>query len=138
ETSSVLTAHHGPCSKTQYPLAFGWLRTFRVKDFIAAGGATVPPISTTTVSWRPGVNVGLPIGTTYTLLTDRPEAIPRKVQIALIDDTDEYATRAELDAALSVSGGTPNVRAKVTGTPAIDGDFNVYALKISAAPDNPY
>src|SRR5207253_5957018 len=64
--------------------------------------------------------------------------IPRKVQIALIDDTDDYATRAELDAALAVSGGTPNVRATLAGTPGTDGDFKVYTLKISAAADNPY
>ena len=137
ESWAVAVDHHGRIFNTQFSFGFGALRTFRMKDFIA-GGNPVMPISSTIVSWRPGVNVGLPLGTDYTLLTDRPEATPRKIQIALIDDKDEFETRDQLDAALAQTNGTTYVGAKLNGTASDNGDFKVYSITIKDGTDNPY
>jgi hypothetical protein len=70
---------------------FGVIRSYRVEDFVNAAGPSSPipivaPTASSIVSWRPGITVGMPIGSEATVLSDRPEATPRKLQITTQDD----------------------------------------------------
>jgi hypothetical protein len=93
---AVASDHHGRIITTGMGGALGSLKTFRVGDFINPSTQdNIPPlpryvpldkqIGGTPISWTPGINTNMPIGSEI-LLGDKPEAIPRRVQILLQDD----------------------------------------------------
>ena len=91
----------------------GSLRTFRVDHFIKPSQDNIPPlpryvsaekqVGGTPISWTPGVNANLPLGSEI-LLGDKPEAIPRRVQLLLKDD-EVKLSRAQL---IAKYGGLPS------------------------------
>jgi RHS repeat-associated protein len=102
---AVATDRHGRIVTTGMSGLSGSLRTFRVNDFINPSAQdNVPPlpryvpaekqVGGTPISWMPGVNAQMPIGSEI-LLGDKPEAIPRRVQLLLQDD-EVKLTRAQL------------------------------------------
>ncbi|HEY8182174.1 MAG TPA: DUF6531 domain-containing protein, partial [Thermoanaerobaculia bacterium] len=95
---AVASDHHGRIYTTGLTTSFGVLRTYRLADFLAAQTVT-HQVGAATVSWRPGINSNLPLGT-ETIVGDRAEATPRKLQIVLQDDELEY-TVANLTSAFS-------------------------------------
>ena len=86
---SVSADRHGRIFAAGVTSTYGVVQTYRIEDFVdPAGGipsSTIAPTSGANVSWRLGINIGVPLGTDL-LFTDRPEAIPRKVQVLLQDD----------------------------------------------------
>ncbi|MEA2327679.1 MAG: hypothetical protein QOE68_2638, partial [Thermoanaerobaculia bacterium] len=109
---AVATDRHGRVVTTGMSGLSGSLRTFRVNDFINPSTQdNVPPlpryvpfekqIGGTPISWTPGINAQMPIGSEI-LLGDKPEAIPRRVQLLLQDD-EVKLTRANLIARYSGS-----------------------------------
>ncbi|HKS23398.1 MAG TPA: Ig-like domain-containing protein [Thermoanaerobaculia bacterium] len=111
---------HGRVWTTALTSMFGVVRTFRTEAFANAtpsGSGTIPivePFAGGTVSWRPGATVGLDTGLSTTILSDRPEATPRKMQLVLQDDSLTLTANAgptssaDLDKALQ-SGNTLGV-----------------------------
>jgi len=104
---AVATDHHGRVITAGMSGTFGSIRTFRVSDFINPEPQpnidplprVVPAgkqIGGSAISWTPGVNSGMPIGSEI-VLGDKPEAIPRRIQILLQDDEVKY-TRDSLKA----------------------------------------
>jgi RHS repeat-associated protein len=102
---AVASDHHGRVVTTGMSGQLGSLRTFRIGDFIDPSTQdNVPPlpryvkfdkqVGGTPISWTPGVNALMPLGSEI-LLGDKPEAIPRRVQLLLQDDEVKY-TRAAL------------------------------------------
>ncbi|HVR43605.1 MAG TPA: hypothetical protein VMS56_09180 [Thermoanaerobaculia bacterium] len=64
---------------------FGVLRTFRLEQFLPAPGSAAPaivqqPVGSGMVSWVPGYSSSLPLASAV-VLSDRAEAIPRKLQV---------------------------------------------------------
>jgi YD repeat-containing protein len=93
---AVASDHHGRIITTGMGGALGSLKTFRVADFINPSTQdNIPPlpryvpldkqVGGTPISWTPGINTNMPLGSEI-LLGDKPEAIPRRVQILLQDD----------------------------------------------------
>lgn len=79
------------------------LQSYRVEDFIDPPAPlpdgslpALAPTGGTNLAWRVGINSAVPIGTDI-LMTDRPEGIPRRVQVLLQDD-ETAQTRAQLEA----------------------------------------
>ncbi|HEV8658189.1 MAG TPA: hypothetical protein VGS96_06140, partial [Thermoanaerobaculia bacterium] len=93
---SVQADRHGRIYAAGLGGTFGVVQSFRLEDFIDPPLPLKPikPTGGTNVSWRVGVNVGMPLGT-ETLFTDRPEAIPRKLQV-LVQDSEAPASRSTL------------------------------------------
>ena len=102
---AVASDHHGRIVTTGMSGLSGSLRTFRVDDFIKPSTQdNVPPlpryvpsskqIGATAISWTPGINAQMPLGSEI-LIGDKPEAIPRRVQLLLKDD-EVKITRANL------------------------------------------
>src|SRR6185503_14037842 len=115
---------------------FGVVRAFRTEAFTAAAGTSTPvePVATSIVSWRVGINAGLPLGTSYTIGSDRAEAIPRKLQIALQDETLEIHGAGAFEQTLTHTnalGATAIERASV-------GDFRVFDVTVPKSNDYRY
>jgi len=78
---------------------FGGLRTYRAEDFRSSTSDPPAHIGAAIVSWAPGYQGALGLAGS-TVLSDRPEAIPRKLQILTQDadigpfPRDEFATSA--------------------------------------------
>ncbi|HEX2832541.1 MAG TPA: Ig-like domain-containing protein [Thermoanaerobaculia bacterium] len=91
---------HGRVYVTGQTAATGFLRSYRIEDFLKAGESassdcsSLPHVvckakSSALISWRLGYSSSLGI-TSETFLSDRPESIPRKVQLLLQDDEVSY------------------------------------------------
>ena len=91
---------HGRVYVTGQTAATGFLRSYRVEDFLKAGESTdsecsdLPHVvckakSSALISWRLGYSSSLGVNS-ETFLSDRPESIPRKVQVLLQDDEQSY------------------------------------------------
>jgi RHS repeat-associated protein len=135
----LATDHYGRVFSTQLSNMFGILRSYRLQDFIdgASNGHKAPPItSSAIVSWVPGVDAGLPLGSTTTTISDRPEATPRKLQITLIDEEDKFENRSDFESALASGTVVVGATGSVGGTTY--GDFNSYTIHVTASADNPY
>jgi RHS repeat-associated protein len=135
ESWTVLADQHGRIWTTALTGEFGVVRTFRTEDFIDKlaidpGPGTDPqpvtPYAGGTVSWRTGITVGINSGVDTVLLSDRPEAIPRKLQIVTQDDKVELTVDKDFDTRLT----QPNLLS-VTGsfTGNLD-DFRKYSLNV--------
>jgi RHS repeat-associated protein len=130
---------HGRVWNTALTGEFGVIRGYRTEDFIAKmaddpaspgdPNAEVPPVDMFgggTVSWRTGINVGFNAGIDQVLLSDRPEATPRKLQIVTQDDSLVLNVDKDFDTKLS----QPNTLFAV-GTPTgTSGDFRTYTFQI--------
>ncbi len=94
---SVSADRHGRIFATGVTSTFGVVQTYRLEDFTeppsGAPSSTIVPTAGANVSWRLGVNIGVPLGTDL-LFTDRPEAIPRKVQVLLQDTENPFPVPA--------------------------------------------
>ncbi|HET8799231.1 MAG TPA: Ig-like domain-containing protein, partial [Thermoanaerobaculia bacterium] len=103
---SVVTDHHGRVYATGVTSLFGVMRSFRVEDF----QTTSPTITVdgtkqrgaATLSWNIGATSTAGIGA-QNVLSDRPEALPRKVQVAVQDTTLDYEDRAAFVAGMVAS-----------------------------------
>ncbi|HEX9161477.1 MAG TPA: Ig-like domain-containing protein, partial [Thermoanaerobaculia bacterium] len=94
----VVADRHGRIYATGVNSTFSVVQSFRIEDFIDLPPPPVPalkPVGATNVAWRTGVNLGVPLGTDW-LITDRPEAIPRKLQV-LLQDAEQVVTRTQLE-----------------------------------------
>ncbi|MEA2163766.1 MAG: hypothetical protein QOK37_1893 [Thermoanaerobaculia bacterium] len=125
---AVASDRHGRIITTGMSGAIGSLKTFRIRDFIEPTVLDVPALPRvafdkqrggTPISWTPGINSLMPIGSEI-LLGDKPEAIPRRVQILLQDDE----VKLSRDALAQRFGGG-------SGTD-LGGGYRKYALQISA------
>lgn len=140
---SLFVDNHGRIWSTALTGEFGVVRTFRTEDFI--NGFTtavkpdpdpVTPFAGGTLSWRTGITVGIDDGLDHTLLSDRPEATPRKMQIVTQDDSETLTVDNNFDSSLVSSklaaGSGP------TGQTA--GDFKEYnfTVRTSTGTDFPY
>src|SRR5205085_1545432 len=120
ESWAVTVDHHGRVYSTALTDLFGVLRTYRVEQFAAGLDATEKPLSvdtpyaTSIISWRPGINVGAPLGTTMTTITDRAEATPRKLQIAEQDDELVVIGGTDFDSKLVGASPVNSLGAKAT------------------------
>ena len=129
---AVASDRHGRVYATGLGEQFGVIRTYRVADFISSLPNPDPAsplkrmvrreIAGATISWRPGTSTTLPLGL-ETTLSDRPEAIPRKMQIALQDAEDSYtlgALQAKFSGTLTnLGGGFSKLDILVNGDPAL-------------------
>ncbi|MGH9456668.1 MAG: hypothetical protein ACRD2J_03400, partial [Thermoanaerobaculia bacterium] len=90
---SAAVDHHGRVWTAAIGNTFGVMRSFRLEQFLRQQGATAPhvvseQIAGGQVSWAPGYSASLP-PSTVAVLSDRPEAIPRKIQVLVQDDEGE-------------------------------------------------
>ncbi|HXA18390.1 MAG TPA: Ig-like domain-containing protein [Thermoanaerobaculia bacterium] len=131
ESLSVSVDNHGRVWTTALTGMFGVVRSFRTEDFVSKLANTDPnpanavtPFAGGTVSWRTGVTVGIDEGLSTTLLSDRPEATPRKLQIVTQDDALDFTGGASLP--------NPNLLNAVVGPPgaSIDGEFADYTISV--------
>ena len=125
---AVASDRHGRIITTGMSGAVGSIKTFRIADFIEPTVLDLPKlprvaldrqIGGTPISWTPGINSLMPIGSEI-LLGDKPEAIPRRVQILLQDDEVKLGREA---LAQRFGGGS--------GTD-LGGGYRKYALQITA------
>jgi hypothetical protein len=98
----IASDHHGRIYTTGLGGLFGSIQSFRLEDFLPtpqSAGTTreVPVRAGATVSWFPGASAGLGIDSRV-IAGDRPEAIPRKIQILLQDNDAAFDSRAAFKA----------------------------------------
>lgn len=99
---AVTADHHGRIFSTGLTAAFGVIRSYRVEDFLEASQTNLCPEfpsapanalcrfhGAAIVSWNLGYSSGLPLSSAITI-SDRPEAIPRKIHILVQDDEQPY------------------------------------------------
>ncbi|MGH8264908.1 MAG: hypothetical protein ACRET4_15620, partial [Steroidobacteraceae bacterium] len=103
---AVASDHHGRVYATGTDNAFGFVQSYRLEDFI--GTPANPKVITTprasaVVCWIPGYSSGLDLSSD-TVLSDRPEGLPRKLQIASQDDELRYSSLDEFAAAVPALG----------------------------------
>jgi RHS repeat-associated protein len=140
ESWAVVVDQHGRLWSTALTDMFGVIRSYRVDDFVNAASPSGPipivaPTASSIVSWRPGITVGMPIGTEATILSDRPEATPRKLQITTQDESLDVIGGASFDATLNA----PNILGATTASGASAGDdVKAYAITVPASPGYQY
>jgi RHS repeat-associated protein len=81
---ALATDHHGRIFATGMTSMMGVVRSFRLEDFLGAGASDVPLKSGASVSYNPGTAAALNIASRV-IASDRPEAIPRKLQVLVQD-----------------------------------------------------
>ncbi|HXH93570.1 MAG TPA: DUF6531 domain-containing protein, partial [Thermoanaerobaculia bacterium] len=92
---SVATDQHGRVYTTGAGSTFNSINSFRIDDFVGHDGAVlssprvVQPRSGGIVSWAVGYNAGFDV---ELVLSNRPEGIPRKLQLAEQDTTIDLGT----------------------------------------------
>jgi len=99
---AVATDRHGRVWSTGFMSNFSVLRSYRVEDFLNAAGNTsgcsgITPLpgalcnfhGSAIIGWRPGYSSSLDLAS-GTVLSDRVEATPRKMQVVLQDDEEHY------------------------------------------------
>ncbi len=126
---AVASDMHGRVYSTGIGPLFGVLRSYRLEDFLAAKSNPIPtdrkvsPHSGANISFTPGSSTSLGLDS-ETIVSDRAEAIPRKLQILLQDREEVYESLAAFKQTTS---------AQVT-TQQTDGEFDV--LKATIARDS--
>jgi RHS repeat-associated protein len=120
---ALATDHHGRVYATGMTPMMGVVRSFRIEDF-TKGNLDVQHRGAGTVSFVPGAAAAMNIASRI-IASDRPEAIPRKLQVLVQDREVAYEDREELkDAGAVVT--------KVTG------DLEELRLEVPFHPGNPY
>lgn len=112
---AVATDLHGRVYSTGFMPVFAALRTYRIEDFLTAGGlqpgsgplcadfpgapsnANCKFYGSTVIGWRPGAISQMQVEN-GTIISDRPEGIPRRMQIVTQDETKSYDTLADFKA----------------------------------------
>jgi len=107
---AVSADHHGRVYSSGFTSTFGVIRSYRVEDFLKAAQTNLctefpsaPPNAlckfhgAALVSWRPGYGAALPYSTSV-VVSDRPEATPRKMHVLVQDDEESYSTLADFGA----------------------------------------
>ncbi|MDP9191455.1 MAG: Ig-like domain-containing protein [Acidobacteriota bacterium] len=115
---AVAADHHGRVFSSGFTSIFGVIRSYRAEDFVRAAETNLctefpdaPPNSlcrfhgAAIVSWRPGYGSSLSTSSA-TLLSDRPEATPRKMQILVQDDEETYDSKAAFTAVYPIANQT--------------------------------
>jgi len=102
---------HGRVYATGTDGIFGFMQSYRLEDFI--GTSQTPkviakPRSAGIVCWLPGYSSGSDLSAD-TVLSDRPEGLPRKLQIAVQDSDLRYDGVAAFTAALGPLGASASV-----------------------------
>ncbi|HEV8433415.1 MAG TPA: Ig-like domain-containing protein, partial [Thermoanaerobaculia bacterium] len=128
---AIASDQHGRVYTTSVGDTFGYLTSLRLEDFIAAGSnppsvGVVPPKAESIVSWAPGSSLSLDIDT---IISDRPEGIPRKLQLA---EQDVTVTTTLANFIAQPPAGI------VVQPQAPDGDFSVLNLIVTRANGFPY
>jgi len=88
--------HHGRVYATGMTAMMGVVRTFRIEDFV--GSLDVKARGAASVSFNPGTAAALNVASRV-IASDRPEAVPRKIQVVVSDREIEYSDRAKFKAA---------------------------------------
>ncbi|HVR39063.1 MAG TPA: Ig-like domain-containing protein [Thermoanaerobaculia bacterium] len=85
----IASDRHGRIYTTALEAMFGSVRSYRLEDFLPVSPGTTRivqgTVSNAIVCWSIGASAGLPFATSATIVSDRPEAIPRKLQVLLQD-----------------------------------------------------
>jgi RHS repeat-associated protein len=122
---------HGRIYATGVGPLFGVVRSYRLEDFLPDATHPAPRQAahrgSAIVSFAPGASVNMPLSSA-TVLSDRPEAIPRKLQILLQDREESFDSLAEFKA-----GGVATV--SKTGE---DGEFEILTADVARDADLPY
>jgi RHS repeat-associated protein len=132
----VASDQHGRVYATGLGNVFGFLQSYRLEDFVGDGSVgTAPrkiaaPRSAAIVSWTPGYSSGADLGSD-TVLSDRPEGIPRKLQLAEQDTDLTYQGLTAFTTGLMVRGGTSNPTTTM-------GDFTKMLVQIPIEPGSAY
>jgi RHS repeat-associated protein len=135
---SVVSDEHGRVYATGLGNTFGFIQSYRLDDFYqpCAGSAADPcpkrvtPRSSTVTSWAPGYGSGID-SATGTTLSDRPEGIPRKLQIAVQDNDHRFDNRMAFIAGLGAIGGSVVSQSDI-------GQFKRMTLHVNKEGDNKY
>jgi hypothetical protein len=124
-TSYWALAHdpHGRIFATGMTSMMGVVRTFRLEDF--HGNLDVEHRGATSVSFNPGTAAALNIASRV-IASDRPEAIPRRIQVLVSDREVPYQNRADF----KTSGGAT--------VSSVMGDFEELRVEIPFNPSLPY
>jgi YD repeat-containing protein len=103
---AVASDHHGRVFATGTDGIFGFVQSYRLDDFLGSAGnqkVITAPRSSSIVAWVPGYNSGAGLSTD-TVLSDRPEGLPRRLQLAVQDDELPYDGLSKLFAGLGSVG----------------------------------
>ncbi|HEY6214851.1 MAG TPA: DUF6531 domain-containing protein, partial [Vicinamibacterales bacterium] len=132
EDWALATDDHDRIWATGLTSTFGVVRSYRVEDVVNGANTQAPPVigekATSIVSWRVGVDAGLPLSTDAVTISDRPEALPRKMRIVVQDG--QPATFASMAALIAGYNGT--------GAVDIGGGFLKTTLQVDSARQSPY
>jgi RHS repeat-associated protein len=118
---AVNTDHHGRVYSTGLMGNFAVLRSYRVEDFVKASESTQCPgfpdapanalctfKGAVIVGWRPGSS-SYTSASSGVLISDRPEGLPRKVQILVQDDEEPFESLTAFEASPLYSSAISNV-----------------------------
>ncbi|HEY6211627.1 MAG TPA: Ig-like domain-containing protein, partial [Vicinamibacterales bacterium] len=123
----VATDRHGRIFATGMTPMLTYVHSYRLEDFLPATPGTTRDVPATRrvgsamLTWRLGFASSMPLGSTTAFLTDRPEAIPRKLQLAVVDN--------ELPMTIAQLG---------TAVATLANGFKKYNVAIAADPQMPY
>jgi large repetitive protein len=141
ESWSVSVDNHGRVWTTALTGEFGVVRSFRTEQFVdklttstTLSDAEVQPWAGGAVSWRTGINVGIDDGLSTTLISDRPEATPRKLQVVTQDDSFVITVGNDFNTKF----GANTLGATLSGPNSmVDGEFADYSISVpsSTSPD---
>ncbi|MEO8215448.1 MAG: Ig-like domain-containing protein [Acidobacteriota bacterium] len=124
---AVASDGHNRLYTTGLTPEFGIVRSYRLESLFGEGGsASIEPGASAIVSWAPGVSSGLGLSSA-TVLSDRPEAIPRKLQLLVQDDIGEEVDLATFRTLVSIVSDEP-----------LDGGFARLRVTVPFDPANPY
>src|ERR1051325_8574132 len=132
EDWALATDDHDRIWATGLTSTFGVVLSDRVEDVVNGANTQAPPVigekATSIVSWRVGVDAGLPLSTDAVTISDRPEALPRKMRMVVQDG--QPATFASMAALIAGYNGT--------GAVDIGGGFLKTTLQVDSARQSPY
>ncbi|MEA2572468.1 MAG: hypothetical protein QOI24_4469 [Acidobacteriota bacterium] len=143
ESWAVTVDRHGRVYSTALTNMFGVIRTYRVEQFAAGLDADAKPLAVDTpyassiIAWRPGINVGAPLGTTLTTISDRAEATPRKLQLAEQDEELVLVGGVDFDTKLVGTNAANTLDAKAAAGPLF-GDAKSYTVTVPPTKDFAY
>ncbi|MGZ8779575.1 MAG: carboxypeptidase regulatory-like domain-containing protein, partial [Thermoanaerobaculia bacterium] len=128
EVWALASDHHGRIYTTNLGPVAGAVRSYRLEDF-TSGGTCCEIYGSALTNWRVGYSSSLGLFSN-TMLSDRPESFPRKIQLAVQDDKTEYKGREAFVNQAGASLGTvyANGMAKMSVSFGLDGN-NPYRIQ---------
>ena len=111
---ALASDHHGRIYTTNLGAVAGAMRSYRLEDFLD-GGTCCKVYGSTLTNWRVGYSSSLGLFSN-TMLSDRPESFPRKIQLAVQDVEEAYEGRQAFIDGAGAGLGTvyPNGMAKMS------------------------